>query len=73
MIGHVVFKLDGKRISRANNSPFRVDVRAVPGKHNVSARVTFRDATRAKTLNLGYRVCAAASRAPRHGPSRFTG
>jgi hypothetical protein len=48
-------------------------VRALPGRHNVTARVTFKDATRARTLSLGYRACAAAVLAPRRGPSQFTG
>jgi len=69
----VVFSLDGRRIASRTRSPFRVFVRAVAGRHNVSARVTFKDATRAKTLKLGYRVCAAAVLQPRRGPSRFTG
>ena len=73
MIKRVVFSLDGKRISSQSRSPFNVSVRALPGKHNVRARVTFKDATRAKTLSLGYRACAAAVRQPRRGPSQFTG
>jgi hypothetical protein len=73
LIKRVVFRLDGKRISSRARSPFKVVVRALPGRHNVTARVTFKDATRAKTLKLGYRACAAAVAAPRRGPSRFTG
>jgi hypothetical protein len=73
MIKGVVFKLDGKRISRQAKSPFKVLVRALPGRHNVTARVTFKDATRAKTLKLGYRACDSAVVAPRRGPSQFTG
>ena len=72
-IKRVVFRLDGKRIASRTGSPFRVHVRAAPGRHNVSARVTFKDATRAKTMNLGYRACAAAVLSPRQGPSQFTG
>ena len=73
MIKRVVFSLDGKRIGNRSRSPFRVYVRAAPGRHNVTARVTFKDATRAKTLNLGYRACDAAVLRPRRGPSQFTG
>jgi hypothetical protein len=73
MIERVVFSLDRKRIRAVSSSPFRVFVRALPGRHNVTARVTFKDATRARTLSLGYRACAAAVLAPRRGPSQFTG
>jgi hypothetical protein len=73
LIKGVVFKLDGKRISRQSKSPFKVLVRALPGRHHVTARVTFKDATHAKTLKLGYRACDAAVVAPRQGPSQFTG
>jgi hypothetical protein len=50
-----------------------MSVRATPGAHRVSVRVTFTDATHAKTMTLPYRACAAALLQPRHGPSRFTG
>jgi hypothetical protein len=72
-IKRVVFSLDGRRIASRTGSPFRVLVRALPGRHQVTARVTFKDATRAKTLKLRYRACAAAVRHPRYGPSQFTG
>ena len=48
-------------------------VRALPGAHAVRARVTFKDATRAKTLALGYRACADAILRPTSGPAQFTG
>ena len=48
-------------------------VRALPGAHAREARVTFKDATRAKTLALGYRACADAMLQPTPGPSQFTG
>jgi hypothetical protein len=73
MIKRVVFSLDGRRFSVRNRALFQVFVRALPGTHRVTARVTFRDATRARTLTLGYRVCASAVLRPRRGPSRFTG
>jgi hypothetical protein len=73
MIQRVVFSLDGKSIGSRTNSPFAMSVRATPGAHQVSVRVTFTDATRAKTMTLPYRACAAAQLQPRHGPSQFTG
>jgi hypothetical protein len=74
MIKRVVFSLDGSRLSSRVKSPFRVYVKtAKPGMHIVKARVTFKDATKAKTLSLRYRACAAAVLTPRRGPSVFTG
>jgi hypothetical protein len=73
MIRRVVFSLDGRRIATRSRSPFTVYVQGKAGRHNVRARVTFTDATRARTLNLGYEVCAAAVRNPRRGPSQFAG
>jgi Ice-binding-like len=73
LIKRVLFRLDGKKISAVTKSPFRVFVQALPGKHNVTASVSFKDATRSKTLKLGYRACAAAAFRPRLGPSQFTG
>jgi Ice-binding-like len=72
MIKRVVFRLDGKRVSSPSSSPFQVSVHAGPGKHKVTARVTFKDATRAKTLKMRYRACAAVLQ-PLSGPSRFAG
>ncbi|HMJ02630.1 MAG TPA: ice-binding family protein [Conexibacter sp.] len=73
LIWRVVFKLDGRQVSSQRSSPFRVSVDAVPGRHVVSARISFRDATRAMTRTLRYRACAAAVLQPRPGPSVFTG
>lgn len=73
MIQRVVFSLDGKSIGSRTNSPFAMSVRATPGAHQVSVRVTFTDATPAKTMTLPYRACAAALLQPRRGPSQFTG
>ena len=73
MIQRVVFSLDGRSIGSRTNSPFAMSVRATPGAHRVEVRVTFTDATRAKTMTLPYRACAVALLQPRHGPSRFTG
>jgi hypothetical protein len=73
MIKRVVFSLDGKKFQSQAKGPYRVFVRALPGAHRVTARVTFRDATRAKTLALGYRACADAVLSPTTGPSQFTG
>jgi len=72
-IRRVVFSLDGKRVSSRSGSPFQVTVRAGAGRHTIGARVTFKDATRAKSLSLRYRACGAALLTPRRGPSRFTG
>lgn len=74
LIKRAVFSLDGARISSQSKSPFRVNVQATPGaRHYVRAHVTFKDATRAKTLTLRYRACAAAVLRPPRGPSVFTG
>lgn len=73
MIQRVVFSLDGKSIGSRTNSPFAMSVRATPGAHQVSVRVTFTDATKAKTMTLPYRACAAALLQPQRGPSQFTG
>jgi hypothetical protein len=73
LIKRVVFSLDGKQIQSQTSGPYVVFVRALPGAHAVRARVTFKDATRAKTLALGYRACADAILRPTSGPSQFTG
>ncbi|MEY2516081.1 MAG: hypothetical protein QOJ89_3439 [bacterium] len=73
MIRRVVFSIDGRHIVSRSRSPFGVFVRAAAGSHKVSARVTFKDATRARTLTLRYRACASVVLRPRPGPSRFTG
>lgn len=73
MIKRVAFSLDGKPIGSRTNSPFAMSVRATPGAHQVSVRVTFTDATPAKTTTLPYRACAAALLQPQRGPSQFTG
>jgi len=73
MIKRVVFSLDGKRIRSASRSPYSVHVPARLGNHKIRARITFTDATRAKTRTLNYRTCAAAALQPRSGPSQFTG
>jgi hypothetical protein len=73
LIGRVVFRLDGRQVSSQRRSPFVVSLHAAPGRHAVSARITFRDHTRARTRTLRYRACAAAVLTPRQGPSRFTG
>ena len=70
LIQRVVFSLDGKRIGSAASSPFRVHVHAGRRRHSVRARITFKDATRAKTLTLRYRACAAAGAPARAGARR---
>jgi hypothetical protein len=73
MIKRAAFSLDGTPIGSRTNSPFAMSVRATPGAHQVGVRVTFTDATQAKTMTLPYRACAAALLQPRRGPSQFTG
>jgi hypothetical protein len=73
-IKRVVFTLDGKRLANLISSPFRVHVPAAfAGSGHLKARVTFKDATRARTLTMRYRACAAAVVQPRPAPSTFTG
>lgn len=72
-IKRVVFSLDGKTIGSRTGAPFAISMRAAPGLHRVGARVTFTDATRAKTMTLPYRACAAAVLHPHRGSSHFTG
>jgi hypothetical protein len=73
MIKRVVFSLDGRSIGSRAGAPFAMSVRAAPGAHQVRVRTTFKDSTRAKTVTLPYRACAAALLSPRGGPSAFTG
>ena len=73
MIQRVVFSLDGKSIGSRTGSPFAMSMRAAPGAHQVRVRITFKDATRAKTVTLAYEACAAVLLTPRRGPSTFTG
>jgi hypothetical protein len=73
MIRRVVFSLDSKRIASRVTSPFQVLVRSLPGVHRITARVTFTDTTRPRTLSFGYRACAVAERHPPTGPAHFTG
>lgn len=73
MIERVVFSLDGRSIGSRTGSPFAMSMRAAPGAHQVKVRITFTDSTRAKTVMLPYKACAAALLNPRRGPSRFTG
>ena len=72
-IKRVAYRLDGRVVRGASTSPFRLFVRGLPGRHKVTARVSFKDATPARTLTLNYRACAAVALRPTFGPSRFTG
>jgi len=73
-IKRVVFTLDGRRLANLLSSPFRVHVPAAfAGSGHLKARVTFKDATRPRTLSMRYRACAAAVVKPRPAPSTFTG
>jgi hypothetical protein len=73
MIERVVFSLDGRSIGSRTGSPFAMSMRAAPGAHQVRVRITFEDATRAKTVTMPYRACAAVLLTPPGGPSTFTG
>ncbi len=74
LIAQVLFRFDGKKIAFQTSGPFQTYVVAPsPGIHRVTARVSFRDNTKAKTFRFRYRACAAGSLQPRRGPSRFTG
>jgi len=73
-ISGVEFRLDGRRIGGRGAVASRyVDVQATRGAHRLTARITFRDGRRARTLWLDYTACAAAARRVRQGPSQFTG
>ena len=73
MIRRVVFSLDRRSIGARTGAPFAMSMRAAPGVHKVRVRITFKDATRAKTVTLPYEACAATLLSPRSGPSTFTG
>jgi hypothetical protein len=74
MIKQVVFRLAGKRIASRTGKRFSVYVRPADGSRGkITARVSFRDATRVKTMNFKYHACAAAVLHPALGPSQFTG
>ncbi len=70
-IRRVVFSLDGRIIATRGKSPFEALVRTRGGIHRLTARVTFSGGTRAATLRLRFRSCAAAKR--RVVIPRFTG
>ena len=72
-IKRVAFKLDGKRVASVRGSRFQVRVPSRAGRHTLTARVTFKDATRSRTVKLRYRICTSVVLQPRRGPSRFTG
>ncbi|MCW2989788.1 MAG: hypothetical protein JWM73_382, partial [Solirubrobacterales bacterium] len=74
LIKRVVFSVGGTRIATRTGPLFHVYVRPEVGTRGVvRARVTFKDATRARTLTFAYRACAAAVLHPARGPSQFTG
>lgn len=73
-IKRVVFSIGDKWLATRIASPFRVYVPPTfAANGHLKARVTFKDATRARTLNLRYKACAAAVVTPPPGPSKFTG
>ena len=71
-IKQVLFRLDGKRVATLGHAPFTMATAGRAGHHEVTASVTFTDATPAARLALGYTVCGAALR-PTPGRSAFTG
>jgi hypothetical protein len=74
MIRRVIFRLDGKYLGTDTKSAFTQYVKAASsGRHVISARVGFKDATHSRTLKFRYRACAAQALRPRQGPSQFTG
>ncbi len=73
-IKRVVFTLGDRWLATRIASPFRVYVPPTfAANGHLKARVTFKDATRARTLHLRYKACAAAVVTPPPGPSKFTG
>jgi Ice-binding-like len=80
LIRKVVFSVGSHVIATRTRAPFEALVKDGSGIRTVSARVTFTDATPAKTLKLRSRACAAAASrvAPRRPrtpstPTGFTG
>jgi hypothetical protein len=80
LIRRVVFSVGSHVIATRTRAPFQALVKDGSGIRTVTARVTFTDATPAKTLKLRSRACAAAAsrvapRKPRtpSTPTGFTG
>jgi Ice-binding-like len=80
MIRRVVFSVGSHVIATRSKAPFQALVKDGGGIRTLTARVTFTDATAAKTLKLRSRACAAAAsrvapRKPRtpSTPTGFTG
>jgi hypothetical protein len=70
----VAFSIAGKSLATRTASALQVHVPPVFSANGVlKARVTFKDATHARTLTLGYRACAAAVVRTRPAPATFTG
>jgi hypothetical protein len=59
-IRRVVFSLGPKVIASPRSAPFATTVAAIGGVRVITARVTYKNATRAKTRQIRYRACAAA-------------
>ena len=77
-IRRVVFSVGGRVVGNQSSSPFAVMLGHRSGTNVVTARVTFTDATPARSLHMTYRACAAAKRrvSPSRNPRRppgFTG
>jgi trans-2-enoyl-CoA reductase len=68
----VAFRLDGHSIRTVRAAPFEIVVRGAHGVHKLSARVSFTDGTRARSVGFRFRTCAPAARRVVRQP-RFTG
>jgi hypothetical protein len=71
----VVFKVDGKKVRtvKASRNGTRANAKVAvarlkTGTHKVTARVTFTDGTKARTLTLRFSTCKPAAASP-----QFTG
>lgn len=69
-IRRVVFSVDGRTVRTRSRAPFRASIATAGGVHRVTARVQYRDGTRAASLRLRFRACAPARAAVPDSPSR---
>jgi hypothetical protein len=71
-IRKVTFLLDGHEVGTATKAPFAMRIRTDAGMHKLTARVSFTDGTRTRTLGFRWRKCEPASRRVAAAPA-FTG
>jgi hypothetical protein len=62
LISRVIFSFGGNVIATRSAAPFTASVHPGTGKHELTAYVTFSDATPAKTLKAAVKSCATAKR-----------